>query len=244
MEQKQGTLHPLTLITNDIVRIFNELGFSVAMGPEMEDEWHNFDALNMPKDHPGRDMQDTFWIRGSEAVLDENGHSTRKVLRTQTSGVQVRYMEHFKKTNGNLPIAIICPGKVFRNEATDAGHEMQFHQLEGLLVGKDISMAHLKGVLLEFAKRFLGPEAQIRLRPSFFPFVEPALEVDVYFNGKWFEVLGSGLVHPIVLTNGGMDPNEVSGFAFGMGIERLAMIKYGIPDIRSFFWGDVRLNQF
>lgn len=242
MTQPQGTLHPLTHITNDIVRIFNNLGFSVATGPEMEDEWHNFDALNVPKDHPARDMQDTFWIRGEQG----------KVLRTHTSPVQIRFMEEFVQSGKSLddhPIAIIVPGKVFRNEATDATHEAQFHQVEGLVVGKNISLAHLKGALLEFFKQFAGPEAEIRLRPSFFPFVEPGVEVDVKMTmkdgtEKWVEVLGAGMVHPSVLKNVGIDSEKYSGFAFGMGIERLAMLKYGVTDIRFFFQGDVRINQF
>ncbi len=242
MTPSQGTLHPLTHITNDIVRIFNDLGFSVATGPEMETEWYNFDALNVPKDHPARDMQDTFWIRGEQG----------KVLRTHTSPVQIRFMEEFVQSGKSLDdhsIAIIVPGKVFRNEATDATHEAQFHQVEGLVVGKNISLAHLKGTLLEFFKRFAGPEAEIRLRPSFFPFVEPGVEVDVKMTmkdgtEKWVEVLGAGMVHPNVLKNVGIDAEKYSGFAFGMGIERLAMLKYGVTDIRFFFQGDVRINQF
>ncbi len=234
----QGTLHPLTIITNDIVRIFSGLGFEVATGPEMETEYYNFDALNVPKDHPARDMQDTFWVK------NEPG----RVMRTQTSGVQVRYMQQMKKDGKVPPFAIIVPGKVFRNEATDATHEAQFHQMEGLLVGRNISLADLKGTLLEFFKQFVGPEADVRLRPSFFPFVEPGVEVDVKMmrNGeeKWVEVLGAGMVHPEVLKNAGVDPKEFSGFAFGMGIDRLMMLKYGVPDVRLSYQGDVRLNQF
>jgi phenylalanyl-tRNA synthetase alpha chain len=220
-----------------MVRIFSDLGFTVATGPEMEDEWHNFDALNVPAGHPARDMQDTFWIRGEQG----------KLLRTHTSPVQIRYMENFVTSGKDLsenPIAIVVPGKTFRNEATDAGHEMQFHQIEGLLVSENVSMGNLKAVLLEFFKQFFGPDVTIRLRPSFFPFVEPGVEVDILYNGKWFEVLGAGLVHPTVLENVGIDSKKYSGFAFGMGIERLTMIKFGIPDIRLFFHGDVRLNQF
>lgn len=238
MNTFNGTLHPLTLITNDLVRIFTELGFEVAQGPEMETEYYNFDALNVPKDHPARDMQDTFWVK------NEPG----KVMRTHTSPVQVRYMEQMTKENREPPFAIIVPGKVFRNEATDATHEAQFHQVEGLLVGKNISLSDLKGTLLEFFKQFVGPETDIRLRPSFFPFVEPGVEVDVKMmrNGeeKWVEVLGAGMVHPDVLRGAGVDPVEYSGFAFGMGIDRLMMLKYGIPDVRLSYQGDVRLNQF
>lgn len=242
-EAHLGTLHPLTLVTDDMVRIFEDLGFSVATGPEMEDEWHNFDALNVPAGHPARDMQDTFWIR------DEQG----KLLRTHTSPVQIRYMQQCvteKRDLTNNPIAIICPGKVFRNEATDATHEMQFHQMEGLLVGENISIAHLKGVLLEFFKQFVGEDTDIRLRPSFFPFVEPGLEVDVKITNhhtgeaKWVEVLGAGLVNPAVLQAVGIDSEKFSGFAFGMGIDRLATLKFGVPDVRLYYQGDVRLNQF
>ncbi|MDB4983864.1 MAG: pheS [Patescibacteria group bacterium] len=232
--ETKGTLHPITLVTNDIVRIFSELGFEVAIGPEMETEYYNFDALNVPKDHPARDMQDTFWIKNVPQTL----------LRTQTSGMQIRYMEELLKKEQKPPFAIIVPGKVFRNEATDATHEAQFHQLEGLMVGKDISAANLKAVLLEFLKQLFGADAQIRLRPSFFPFVEPGFEVDVWTGKKWIEILGAGMVHPEVLKKGGIDPLEYSGFAFGIGIERLVMLKYGVTDLRVLFQGDVRLNQF
>jgi len=232
--ETQGTLHPLTLVTNDIVRIFSDLGFEVAIGPEMETEYYNFDALNVPKDHPERDMQDTFWIKNVPQTL----------LRTQTSGMQVRYMEKLVKQGKKPPFAIIVPGKVFRNEATDATHEAQFHQLEGLMVGKGISAANLKAILLESLKQLFGAEAQIRLRPSFFPFVEPGFEVDVWTGKKWIEILGAGMVHPDVLRKGGFDPNEYSGFAFGIGLERLVILKYGVPDLRLLFQGDVRLNQF
>jgi phenylalanyl-tRNA synthetase alpha chain len=245
--EKTGKKHPLSVVTEEIVSIFSGIGFSVATGPELEDEWYNFDALNVPKDHPARDMQDTFWLKPSrsdgspdQASLDVGiKESTRKVLRTHTSPVQIRYMK-----NHTPPMAIIAPGKVFRNESTDAGHEMQFHQLEGLFVDKHVSVAHLKAVLLEFFKQFLGPDADIRMRPSFFPFVEPGFEVDVFHNGKWFEVLGAGMVHPEVLKNGGIDANEYSGFAFGFGLDRLMMIKTGIPDVRLSYQGDLRLNQW
>lgn len=233
-KENSAHLHPITLVINEVVSIFSDLGFEVATGPELEDDWHNFDALNVPKDHPARDMQDTFWIK------DNLG----KVLRTHTSPVQIRYMENLVKSGAKPPFAIVVPGKVFRNEATDAGHEMQFFQLEGLMIGDDINVANLKYILLEFFKRFLGEDAEIRLRPSFFPFVEPGFEVDVKHNGKWMELLGAGMVHPNVLQNCGLDPKTCQGFAFGFGIDRLAIIKFGVPDIRLFYQGDLRLNQF
>ncbi len=229
MEIPKGALHPITLITEQAVNILALQGFSVALGPEIEDEHHNFDALNVPKDHPARDMQDTFFIK------DKPGF----VLRTHTSPVQIRYMETHKP-----PFAIVIPGKVFRNESTDAGHEMQFYQIEGMVVGEGITMAHLKGTLLSFFKDLFGPETEIRLRPSFFPFTEPSIEIDAKFNGKWFELMGGGMVHPTVLKNGGIDPEKYSGFAFGGGIDRLAMIKFGITDIRTLYQGDLRINQF
>jgi phenylalanyl-tRNA synthetase alpha chain len=229
MQIPTGALHPLTLVTEEAVNILAKQGFSVALGPELEDEWHNFDALNVPTDHPARDMQDTFWIKGQEG----------KVMRTHTSPVQIRYMQ-----SHTPPFAIVVPGKVFRNEATDATHEMQFHQLEGLVVGENITVEHLKGTLLSFFKELFGESADIRLRPSFFPFVEPGFEVDVKVGEKWLEVCGAGMVHPNVFKNVEYDATKVTGFAFGMGIDRLAIIKYGVTDIRTFYQGDLRLNQF
>ncbi len=229
MQIPTGTLHPLSLVTEEAINILAKQGFSVALGPELEDEWHNFDALNVPKDHPARDMQDTFFLK------DKSGF----VMRTHTSPVQIRYME-----SNTPPFAIVVPGKVFRNEATDATHEMQFHQLEGLVVAPDITVEHLKGTLLTFFKELFGEKTDIRLRPSFFPFVEPGFEVDVKVGDKWLEVCGAGMVHPTVLTNVGYDPKAVTGFAFGMGIDRLAMIKYGMTDIRNFYQGDLRISQF
>ena len=226
---KTGTLHPLTRTLEEIKAIFSAQGFSVALGPELEDEYHNFDALNVPKEHPARDMQDTFWIK------DKPGF----VLRTHTSPVQIRYME-----NHQPPFAIIVPGKVFRNEATDATHEMQFHQLEGLVVGAGITVEHMKGTLMAFFKELFGAETEIRLRPSFFPFVEPGFEVDVKVGERWLEVCGAGMVHPNVLRTVGYDPEEVSGFAFGMGLDRLANVKLGFPDVRLLYQGDARLNQW
>jgi len=229
MEQQLGTLHPLTITLETIKNIFAKQGFSVATGPELEDEWHNFDALNVSKNHPARDMQDTFWIK------DRPGF----VLRTHTSPVQIRFMESHQP-----PFAIIASGKVFRNEATDATHEAQFHQIEGLVVGESITVEHLKGTLLGFFKDFFGPEAEIRLRPSFFPFVEPGFEVDVWVKDRWLEVAGAGMVHPNVLHEVGYDPKNVSGFAFGMGLDRLMMVRYGITDARLSYQGDLRLNQW
>ena len=235
-----GHLHPLSQIIRAAVDIFSDLGFAVASGPEVETDYYNFDALNVPKDHPARDMQDTFWLKAGN------------VLRTHTSPVQVRYMEAHKP-----PLRIVVPGRVFRHEATDATHEAQFYQLEGLMVDRGVSMAHLKGVLGEFFKKLFGLDVQIRLRPSYFPFVEPGAEIDmscfkcsgqgcgVCKQTGWIEIMGAGMVHPNVLTGVGIDPNEWSGFAFGVGVDRLAMLKYGIDDVRLFYSGDVRfVNQF
>jgi phenylalanyl-tRNA synthetase alpha chain len=247
-EQKEGTgtygcLHPISLITSKIGEIFNELGFEIVGGPEMETEYYNFDSLNVPKDHPARDMWDTFWIKPSKDGV---------LLRTHTSPVQVRYMEKNKP-----PIRIVVPGKCYRHEATDATHEAEFYQVEALVVDKGINVGHLKGVLEEFFKKLFGEEIRTRLRPSYFPFVEPGFETDVTCfkcggkgcntckNTGWIEMGGSGLVHPKVLQNVGLDTNEYSGFAFGFGIDRLAMLKYGVDDIRLFHSGDLRLtNQF
>ncbi len=233
-----GHLHPVTTVTREISSIFAELGFSIAQGPELETEFYNFDALNIPADHPSRDMQDTFWIKGTRESTKRG--KERLVLRTQTSAVQIHHLE-----NNKPPFRIIVPGKVFRNEATDATHEAQFFQVEGLLVDKEVTLANLKGTLEFFFRKLLGPETQIRFRPSFFPFVEPAVEVDVLFRGKWLEVMGAGLVHPNVLASAGVDPALWRGFAFGGGIDRLVMIKYGIDDIRNLYNGDLRfVNQF
>ena len=237
---QKRSLHPLTLTMNESVSIFRDLGFSVEIGPEIEDQWHNFDALNFPKDHPARDMQDTFFVK--DLVGPD---SVPLVLRTHTSNVQIRYMEKLTKSGGKPPLAIVVPGKVFRNEATDSGHEMQFYQIEGLMVGEDISVANMKGVLLEFFKRFFtGEKIDVRLRPSFFPFVEPGFEIDLKKGDSWFELLGAGMVHPKVLENCGIDSKKYQGFAFGVGLDRLAMMKYKILDIRLFYQGDLRFNQF
>lgn len=234
-EYKKGSLHPLTLIMNEAVSILKDLGFVVEAGPEMEDEWYNFDALNFPKDHPARDMQDTFFIKGQEG----------KVLRTHTSNTQIRFMEKLVESGGKPPFAIAVPGKVFRNESTDSGHEMQFYQLEGLMIGENVSVANMKGVLLEFFKRFFeGEDVDVRLRPSFFPFVEPGFEIDLKRGDKWIELLGAGMVHPNVLENCGIDSKKYQGFAFGMGLDRLVNMKLHTPDIRLFYQGDLRINQF
>ncbi len=234
-DYKRGSLHPLTLIINKAVSIFKDFGFTVEVGPELEDEWHNFDALNIPKEHPARDMQDTFFIKDKEGF----------VLRTHTSNTQIRFMENLVKSGGKPPFAIIVPGKVFRNEATDKTHEMQFSQIEGLMVGEDISVAHMKGILLEFFKKFFeGEKVDIRLRPSFFPFVEPGFEIDLKRGDKWIELLGAGMVHPNVLKNVGIDEEKYQGFAFGIGADRLMMMKLGISDVRYSYQGDLRLNQF
>jgi len=237
-----GSIHPLNKVAQEIEDIFIGLGYSVAEGPEVETDYYNFEALNLPKDHPARDMQDTFYI--TEEIL----------MRTQTSPVQVRTMQ---ASRGETPIRIICPGKVYRRDDDDATHSFQFNQIEGLVVGKNIRMSDLKGTLLQFAQQMFGENSQIRLRPSFFPFTEPSAEVDVTCaqcggcgcrmckGTGWLEILGCGMVHPRVLEMGGYDPNEVTGFAFGMGVERIALLKYGIDDIRHFYTNDTRfLSQF
>lgn len=234
-EATKGSLHPITQVTREVYDIFKTIGFDIAEGPEVETEYYNFDTLNVPDDHPARDMWDTFWLR---PLTD------RKLLRTHTSPVQIRYMETHKPTKDH-PIRIIAPGKVFRNEATDATHEAQFFQLEGLVVGEGISLADLKGTLAYFFEKFLGDKVEVRFRPSFFPFVEPGVEVDVLFKGKWMEVMGAGMVHPSVLSSVGLDPEKYKGFAFGAGMDRLVMSKFGIPDVRMLYTGDLRLiNQF
>jgi phenylalanyl-tRNA synthetase alpha chain len=250
--KSEGHVHPISRAIFEIRSIFEELGFAIAVGPELETEWYNFDALNIPVDHPARDMQDTFWVKdpksgitNGELRIKEGERSQRPVLRTHTSPVQVRYVENKIKQGIKPPYKIVVPGKVFRNEATDATHEAQFFQLEGLYIDKNVSMAHLKGTLEYFFKKFFGPEVEIRFRPSFFAFTEPSAEVDMKWKGKWLEMAGSGLMHPNVLKAAGIDPKEYSGFAFGMGIDRLVILKTGIPDIRMFYNGDLRLvNQF
>jgi phenylalanyl-tRNA synthetase alpha chain len=245
-KKPQGHIHPLSLVVNEVSTVLAELGFEVADGPEIETEHYNFDALNVPADHPARDMQDTFWLKALSA------NKERLLLRTQTSSVQVRYME--KHTP---PLRIVVPGKVFRNEATDATHEAQFYQVEGLFVDKDVSLAELKGTLTYFLRRIFGEETQIRFRPSFFPFTEPSVEVDASCwqcktkgcalckGAGWIEMGGAGMVNPKVFEACGIDPKVWRGFAFGFGIDRLVVLKYGLPDIRLSYTGDLRVvNQF
>jgi len=235
-----GHKHPISQMIAEINSIFAEIGFVFAEGPEAETEVYNFDRLNVPKDHPARDMQDTFWFKPDDTPEP-------MVLRTHTSPVQARYME-----SHTPPMRIIVPGKVFRNEATDATHEAQFHQLEGLYVDKGVHMGHLKGTIEYFFSKFFSGEVEVRFRPSFFPFVEPGVEVDMMLKGgtsklanRWIEIMGAGMVHPNVLTGAGIDPSIYSGFAFGMGIDRLAVMKYGIDDIRHLYSGDLRfISQF
>ncbi len=239
---KLGSRHPLSLVRNEIISIFGRLGFTVAEGPEIEDDWHVFSALNFPPEHPARDMQDTFFIEKDPDVL----------LRTHTSSVQIRVMERTQP-----PIRSIFPGRVFRNEAISARSHCIFHQIEGLYVDENVSFADLKQTLLYFAKELFGEDTQIRLRPSYFPFTEPSAEMDVSCSicgGKgcnvckytgWLEILGCGMVDPNVLELCNIDSKKYTGFAFGMGIERITMLKYGIKDIRHFFENDIRfLKQF
>ena len=228
-----GHLHPLTQVRREIERIFLGLGFDVADGPEVESEEFNFDRLNIPAQHPARDTQDTFWL--------ENG----QVLRTHTSPVQLRAM---LAAEGRAPVRLIAPGRVFRNEQQDATHEHTFHQVEGLMVDEGVSLADMKAVLTAFLERLLGGSIEVRLRPHYFPFVEPGVELDMRpagSGGRWLEVLGRGMVHPAVLRAGGFDPERVSGWAFGMGLDRIAMARYGIDDLRWMISGDPRfLQQF
>lgn len=229
----------MSVAIRDIVEIFGRMGFSIAFGPEIEDDFHNFTGLNIPPDHPARSMQDTFWIK-------EGTKSDAHALRTHTTSVSIRALEKLAKEGGTRA-RVISPGKVFRNEATDMTHEAQFYQLDGFAVGApgEVTLGHLKGTLLRFYKEYLGPDVRIRFRPSFFGFTEPSVEVDVWFTspgkeGRWLEVLGAGMFHPNVIRAAGLDPDTVQGFAFGGGIERILMIKYGIPDVRLFHTGDVR----
>ena len=236
-----GTLHPITLIKNQIIEIFSKVGFELSEGPEIEDDWHNFTALNLPKHHPARDMQDTFFIQQDPDIL----------LRTHTSSVQVRYLE-----NNSPPLKILSPGRVYRNEAISSRSHCIFHQVEGIYVDENVSFADLKQMILYFTKSMFG-KSKLRFRPSFFPFTEPSAEVDIYWGLEtetdyritkgtgWLEIMGCGMVDPQVLENCNIDSEKYTGYAFGLGIERIAMLIYQIPDIRLFFENDVRfLNQF
>lgn len=238
-----GSRHPLMLVRNEIISIFGSMGFTIAEGPEIEDDWHVFESLNFPPDHPARDMQDTFFIDRDKADV---------LLRTHTSSVQTRTMEHTQP-----PIRIVCPGRVYRNEAISARAHCFFHQVEGLYIDRNVSMADLEQVLLGFARRMFGPDTRIRLRPSYFPFTEPSAEMDISCHicgGKgcalckgtgWVEILGCGMVDPNVLKNCGIDPEVYSGYAFGMGVERIANLKYKVKDLRLFSENDVRfLKEF
>lgn len=225
---KKGHLHPSTRTLRELVSYFEDLGFEVFEGPEMDDEWHNFDALNMPDDHPARDSQDTFYLTGG------------KLLRTQTSNCQVRAAQ--EKTP---PIRVVIPGKCYRNEATDDRHETTFFQLEGVYIDRNVSIANLFWTLEMILKKLYGPDIQYRIRPHHYPFVEPGYDVDIKRGDKWLEVLGSGMIHPKVLNNMGLDPEMYSGFAFGLGPDRMTIQKYGIKDIRQIFCSDLRfLRQF
>ncbi|MDP3901168.1 MAG: phenylalanine--tRNA ligase subunit alpha [bacterium] len=241
----RGHLHPLTRLQREVNGIFSGMGFSVVEGPEIEDEWHNFDALNIPANHPSRDMWDTFWMKEK---LTKNRH----LLRTHTSPVQIRYMEHHEP-----PLRVIVPGRVFRYEATDARHGFNFYQLEGLMVGKQVSVANFKGVIMEFYKRLFRSEVKVRLRPSYFPFTEPSFEVDMSCllcgqkgcgscgQSGWLEMMGAGMVHPKVFEAVGYNPKFLQGFAFGMGLDRLAMMRYKINDARLLYSGSLKfLEQF
>lgn len=238
-----GTRHPLSIVQNEMLRIFAGMGFTIAEGPEIEDDWHVFESLNFPPDHPARDMQDTFFISRDPADI---------LLRTHTSSVQIRVMEHAQP-----PIRIVCPGRVYRNEAISARAHCFFHQIEGLYIDKNVSFADLRQVLLGFARQMFGPETKIRLRPSYFPFTEPSAEMDISCDicgGKgcafckgtgWVEILGCGMVDPNVLKSCGIDPEVYSGYAFGMGIERITNLKYKVKDLRLFSENDVRfLREF
>lgn len=240
----RGHIHPISSLIREANHIFYEMGFEYVEGPLVETEWYNFDALNVPKDHPARDMQDTFFMKDEKEM----------VLRTHTSPVQIRYMEAQMKKGVMPPYRIIVPGKVFRNEATDMTHEAEFYQIEGLVVDESASLANLKGTLTKFFSSLFQGSAEIRFRPSFFPFTEPSVEVDMRvigddvpekLRGRWIEMMGAGMIHPNVLRNAGVDPQKYQGFAFGGGIDRIAILRWGIDDIRQMHSADLRfVNQF
>ena len=285
-EIQKGQLHLLTLLAEESYKVFTDLGFEINMGPEMENEWYNFDALNVPADHPARDMQDTFFIKNKTASQENQNFtalpslrglrhgqnsdslvppSDSFVLRTHNTNTTARKMAEMAKENINEG-AYISIGKVFRNEATDATHEMQFYQIDGFMIApiKDentsANLSNMKAILIEFYKKVLGVETEIEFRPSFFPFTEPSVEVHAKFtpstdskssqqassgqDGRWLEMMGGGMLHPEVLKKAGFDPEKVQGFAFGGGLDRIAMIRWNIPDVRLFYQGDLRLNQF
>lgn len=233
-----GSLHPLTRTVNEMKEIFLRLGFDIASGPEIEDDFHNFTALNFPPDHPARDMQDTFFVRkGEESAQD-------LVMRTHTSPVQIRLMKE-----GKLPIRSVMPGRVFRNEAVTAKSYFQFFQMEGLYIDRNVNMGELIQTLVMFARMMYGEDVKYRVRPSFFPFTEPSIEMDIWWEtsggGQWLEILGAGMVDPNVFEAAGLDPETTSGYAFGMGVDRIAMLRYGIDDIRTLYENDLRfLEQF
>ena len=241
--ESKGSIHPISQTIEEMITIFADMGFSVAEGPEIEDDFHNFTALNFPPEHPARQMHDTFYLPD---VAGKTGDAAKRLLRTHTSTVQVHVMQTQKP-----PIRVIIPGRTFRSDY-DMTHPPMFHQMEGLLIDKAAHMGHLKGCLIEFCKRFFEvDDLPTRFRPSFFPFTEPSAEMDIGCSrdkgelkigagSSWLEILGCGMVHPNVLKNCGIDPDEYQGFAFGMGIERVAMLKYGIPDLRTFFESDLR----
>ena len=227
LQSKKGSLHPVSRTIQDICSFFERMGFDIEAGPEAEIDYYNFEALNVPKDHPAKDMHDTFYLNNSG------------LLRTHTSPVQIRTME-----KSEAPHRIICPGKVYRKDS-DLTHTPMFHQIEGLVVEENASFSQLKGLLNDFLEDFFGEEVELRFRPSYFPFTEPSAEADIRWNKNWLEVLGCGMVHPNVLEGVGVDTNKYTGFAFGLGVERMAMLKYDIPDLRAFFENDIRfLDQF
>ena len=230
LSEDLGSLHPIRIIKNKIMNIFNEIGFSIEDGPEIEKDWYNFTALNFPENHPAREMQDTFFVERDPDV----------VLRTHTSNVQIRLMEQKKP-----PLRVIIPGRVYRNETVSSKSHCFFHQVEGLYINEGVSFKDLKDTLYYFAKEMFGNETKVRFRPSYFPFTEPSAEMDISWKSGWLEILGSGMVDPNVLENCGLDSKKYSGFAFGMGIERIAMLKYQIDDLRLFSKNDIRfLKQF
>ncbi|MFA5593190.1 MAG: phenylalanine--tRNA ligase subunit alpha [Micavibrio sp.] len=250
--QAKGTIHPLSHTMDEMLAIFGSMGFELAEGPDIEDDWHNFTALNFPPGHPAREMHDTFFLPED---AEEQGELAKKLLRTHTSTVQIRHME-----NNKPPIKIICMGRVYRYEAIDATHLPMFHQIEGLYIDRNVNMGHLKGCLLDFCRAFFEvDDLPVQLRPSFFPFVEPGAEMGIGYirdekgfrigkaenpmDQKWLEILGCGMVHPNVLRSCGIDPDEYQGFAFGAGLDRLAMLKYGLSDLRSLIDADTRWSR-